>query len=251
MPWNQTVYWEAACFSSNGCNAQSTGDAASHYVRAGIWIRSTSVTIDDPTLPNVAWRGSLLSGTWVRGDQNFNWDDNDNSGISNTTATLAGRTIVNQSEGCDYSRPQPCPSGAAGNHTISTTGWPDGGHNVHITVTDASGNQNGIDGAVYIDNTAPTRPSSPTASKGGENWRAIPTASRSPGTTLLGQYAPINTRYYKLLLPQTAAPAPPAPNLLAAKTSPSPFPTMGTWKAPSLARRPSPKTRTRPTPQTP
>lgn len=196
VPWNQTVYWEAACFSSNGCNAQSTGDAAAHYVRAGIWIRSTSVTIDDPTLPNVAWRGSLLSGTWVRGDQNFNWDDNDNSGISNTTATLAGRTIVNQSEGCDYSRPQPCPSGAAGNHTISTTGWPDGGHNVHITVTDASGNQNGIDGAVYIDNTAPTRPSGPTV-QGGENWR--PTNSfKLTWTNPGGQAAPITTRYYKL-----------------------------------------------------
>lgn len=196
VPWSQTVYWEAACFSSNGCNAQSTGDAATHYVRAGVWIRSTSVTIEDPTLPNVGWRGSLLSGTWVRGDQIFDWDANDNTGISNTTATIAGRAIVNQNEGCDYSRPQPCPSGAANQHTISTTGWADGGHNVHITVTDASGNQNGIDGAVYIDNTAPTRPSNPVV-QGGEGWRASNSFKitwSNPG----GQAAPITTRYYKL-----------------------------------------------------
>jgi len=196
VPGNQTVYWEVSCVAPSGCDTKTTGDAATHYVRAGAWIRSTVVTIDDPTLPNVAWHGSLLTGTWVRGDKIFDWDANDNSGISSTTATIGGRTIVNQSEGCNYTRPQPCPSGASGNTTISTAGWPDGGHTARIEVRDAAGNLNAIDGAVYIDNTAPARVTSP-AVQGGEGWRQT-NSFKLTWNNPTGQAAPITNRYFKL-----------------------------------------------------
>lgn len=196
VPWNQSVYWEVFCVAPSGCDTKSTGDAVTHYVRAGAWIRSTVVTIDDPTLPNVAWRGSLLTGSWVRGDKIFDWDANDNSGISSTSATIGGRTIVSQNEGCDYTRPQPCPFGAAGNTTVSTSGWPDGGHHARIETRDAAGNVNAIDGAVYIDNTAPARVTSPTV-QGGENWRSA-NSFKLTWTNPGGQAAPITTRHYKL-----------------------------------------------------
>ena len=51
VPGNRTVYWEAACYETAGCDTKSTGDPASHYVRAAVWVRGTIVTISDPTSP--------------------------------------------------------------------------------------------------------------------------------------------------------------------------------------------------------
>lgn len=196
VPGNRTVYWEAACFASSGCDTQSTGDPNTHYVRAAVWVRSTVVTVNDPTAPGIGWGGSLLSGGWIRGDRSFDWSASDNSGISSISASLGGRGIVGISRGCDYTRPQPCAGSDGGSTGVATSGWPDGTHQVHLDIRDAAGNPAVLDGSVAIDNTAPARVAS-VAVDGGEEWRPT-NGFRLTWTTPTGQHAPITRRHYKL-----------------------------------------------------
>lgn len=203
VPGNRTVYWEAACYETAGCDTKSTGDAASHYVRAAVWVRGTIVTISDPTYPAVGWGGSLTAGGWLRGDQSLSWSGSDNSGIANVTATLAGRAIGGGDQGCDYTRPAPCPGSVSSGAGVATAGFPDGAQTLEVDVRDASGNVQPLTRTVYLDNTAPARVTA-IAVQGGEGWRAA-NAFTLTWQNPAGQHAPLTRRHYRLCHPDGSA----------------------------------------------
>ncbi len=199
VPGNRIVYWEAACYETAGCDTKSTGDPATHYVRAAVWIRGTIVTISDPTYPAAGWGGSLTADGWLRGDHSLSWSASDNSGIANVTATLAGRQIGGGDQGCDYTRPAPCPGSVSSGASVATAGFPDGAQTLEVDVRDASGNVQPLTRTVYLDNTAPARVTA-IAVQGGEGWRAASSFTltwQNPG----GQHAPLARRHYRLCHP--------------------------------------------------
>lgn len=199
VPGNRTVYWEAACYETAGCDTKSTGDPASHYVRAAVWVRGTIVTISDPTYPAAGWGGSLTSAGWLRGDQSLSWSASDNSGIANVTATLGGRAIGGGGQACDYTRPTPCPGSASSGASVATAGFPDGAYTLQLDVRDASGNVQPLTRTAYLDNTAPARVSG-IGVQGGEGWRAA-NAFTLTWQNPAGQHAPLTRRHYRVCRP--------------------------------------------------
>ncbi|HEX4304816.1 MAG TPA: hypothetical protein VHZ54_02160 [Solirubrobacterales bacterium] len=128
-----------------------------------------TVVDEAPPSVTVSQGGPLVAGEWVSGGQGFGYEAADNTGIKGVQAWLAGAPREEDARACDYTQRIPCPSGA-GQIGIDTQHIPEGTQSLHLTATDAAGNQaESVPVTVRIDNTAPG--AVPVAVEGGEGWR--------------------------------------------------------------------------------
>jgi 5-hydroxyisourate hydrolase-like protein (transthyretin family) len=132
---------------------------------------TAEATVVDETPPAVSIlpSGPLAAGEWVAGSQNVNYEASDNTGVKEVVGAVAGVSAGGESRACDYTQRIPCPSGP-GQFAVETQHLPEGTQELHLTATDASGNQAGSSPVtVRIDNTPPG--AVPVAVEGGEAWR--------------------------------------------------------------------------------
>ncbi len=173
------------------CGAGSCGPGAAFHTQ------SVAVTVEDPTRPVIAVSGALVSGRWVRGDQEIRIAASDNSGISSVVAALGTQAVPN-SFPCDFTRPAPCLSRALAPR-LSTLTVASGSARVAVRATDAAGNITDGSYPVWVDNEPPTRVRPLLA--GGEGWRrrnSFSLAWENPAQP----FAPITRVHYRLCGPE-------------------------------------------------
>ncbi|MBS1863287.1 MAG: hypothetical protein JSS68_16440 [Actinobacteria bacterium] len=132
---------------------------------------TAEATVVDETAPSVSVSGGgpLAAGEWVSGNQSVSYEASDNTGVKDVQAWIAGEAREQDSRQCDYTQRIPCPNGP-GQIAIETQQLPEGTQQLHLTATDAAGNQSEsspID--VRIDHTPPG--AVPVLVEGGETWR--------------------------------------------------------------------------------
>src|SRR4051812_23652140 len=108
------------------------------YITGYYTITTASVTLADPSPPNVALTGgSILAPGWTAGLQSVVVNGNDNSGIQEYRVSLDGTLAARSLEACNYGLKVPCPNGSR-TLTVSTAGLSDGVHTVGADAVDAS-----------------------------------------------------------------------------------------------------------------
>ncbi len=169
------------------CGAGSCGPGAAFHTQ------SVAVTVEDPTRPTIAVSGALVSGRWVRGDQEIRIAASDNSGISSVIAAL-GTHSVPSSFPCDFTRPAPCVSHSVAPR-LSTLAVASGPARVAVRAADAAGNITDGSYVVKVDNEPPSRARPVLA--GGEGWRRRNTFSLAWDNPPQA-FAPITRVHYRL-----------------------------------------------------
>jgi hypothetical protein len=132
---------------------------------------TAEATVIDETAPSVSVSpgGPFVAGEWVAGTQTLGYESSDNTGVKGVQAWVAGASREEDARPCDYTQRIPCPNGP-GQIAIETQHLPEGTQQLHLTATDAAGNQaDSSPVTVRIDNTAPG--AIPVAVEGGEAWR--------------------------------------------------------------------------------
>jgi hypothetical protein len=150
----------------------------------GSWsgLRALTITIDDPTAPG-AWivGGDLVAGGWRRGVQSLAVSGYDaGSGVRFGESILDGARVGLTEYPCAMAsiggewrgtKMQPCLVGVSATQTVATTGFSDGPHSLSHCTTDFARNSACAPvNVIFIDNTPPAHPRSPTLA-GGEGWR--------------------------------------------------------------------------------
>ncbi len=169
------------------CGAASCGPGAAFHTQA------VAVTVEDPTRPALTVGGALVSGRWVRGDQEIRIAASDNSGISSVVAVL-GTHSVPSAFPCDFTRPAPCVSRSVAPR-LSTLAVASGPARAAVRAIDAAGNITDGSYPVWVDNEPPTRVRPVVA--GGEGWQRRNTFSlawENPPQA----FAPIARVHYRL-----------------------------------------------------
>lgn len=148
--------WQLACRSPIGCPGGSSGDATSFNQHAFLNVYTSEVYVNDPADPAApGLTGDFGDGRPHRGLLTGTAEASDTgAGVRRIEATFAGRTQETTLD-CDYSRPRPCPATASLPISGDTTGLPEGGQPVTVTVTDGSGRSTTATGAVRIQNIEP------------------------------------------------------------------------------------------------
>lgn len=147
-------------------------------------LRALTITVDDPTAPG-AWimGGDLVAGGWRRGVQSVRVDGYDaGAGVRFGETRLDGARVGLSEYPCAMvsvsgewrgTRMQPCPTNVSANHSVATTAFSDGAHEVVHCTTDFAGNSACAPGRrVLIDNNPPAHPKAVTLA-GGDGWRRL------------------------------------------------------------------------------
>lgn len=132
---------------------------------------TAEATVVDETPPTVSISpgGPLVGGEWVAGSQTVDYEAADNTGVKEVAGAVGDAMVGHYSDPCDYTQRIPCPSGP-GSIDVETIKLPEGTQELHLTATDAAGNQaQSTPVTVRIDNTPPG--AVPVAVEGGEAWR--------------------------------------------------------------------------------
>jgi hypothetical protein len=132
---------------------------------------TSEATVVDEIPPSVSATpgGPLVAGEWVSGTQTVGYEASDNTGVKSVGATVGSLPEGGSTNECDYTQRIPCPSGP-GQIAVDTTKLLEGTQQLHLTATDAAGNQaESAPVTVRVDNTAPG--AVPVAVEGGETWR--------------------------------------------------------------------------------
>lgn len=149
----------SVCVAGGGCDR---GD-----VRVRMMARNVIVTVNDPSVAVLTnGRGTLWTtdGWKTGGGHTAGFDAlDDESGIKRTQTDLDGGTaeVAGVDRGCDYSRPRPCDDHGH-DATINLTGVGDGAHQLRLNALNGSGDWSTVTKTIYVDNTAPSAPSTPT-----------------------------------------------------------------------------------------
>jgi hypothetical protein len=123
-------------------------------VHAYATLRTATVTVQDWTAPSVSGSGPLVSGEWVRGDQNVVIAGSDNVGVKQVEVWLDDRPVAAGTGNCDYTYIVPCATPATP-LSVNTRVVTDGVHNVIVRAIDSANNAGGSPYTAKIDNTAP------------------------------------------------------------------------------------------------
>ena len=172
------------------CGAPSCGPGAAFHTR------SAAVTVEDPTRPVITVSGPLVSGRWVRGDQEIRIAASDNSGVLSMTATLGSQSKAALFP-CNYSLPRPCVSRSLIT-TLATLPTSGGVAQVAVRAVDAAGNVTESRLPAKVDNEPPPRVRPVLA--GGEGWRRR-NAFTATWDTPPQAFAPIVRARYRLCGP--------------------------------------------------
>jgi hypothetical protein len=152
----------------------------------GSWsaLRTLTITVDDPTPPGARIvDGSLTTPGWHRGVQSVRVGGYDaGSGVRFGETKLDGARVGLTEYPCAMvsvggewrgTRMQPCQVGVEATHTVATTGFSDGPHEIVHCTADFAGNYGcGPGWRVLIDNNPPAHPKAVTLS-GGDGWRRV------------------------------------------------------------------------------
>jgi hypothetical protein len=148
--------WQLACRAAVGCPGGSSGNATYFNQHAFLNVYASAVFVNDavdPALPGLT--GDFGDARPHRGRLTGTAEASDTgAGVRRIEATFAGRTQATTLD-CDYSRPRPCPATASLPISGDTTGLPEGGQPVAVTVTDGSGRSTTATGAVTVQNIEP------------------------------------------------------------------------------------------------
>jgi hypothetical protein len=132
---------------------------------------TAEATVVDDTSPavSVSSGGPLVAGEWVAGSQTVGYEATDNTGVKGVQAWVASASREEAARPCDYTQRIPCPNGP-GQITLDTDKLPEGTQQLHLTASDAAGNDGeSLSVTVRIDHTPPG--AVPAAVEGGEAWR--------------------------------------------------------------------------------
>jgi len=150
----------------------------------GSWsaLRTLTITVDDPIPPGARIAGgSLISGGWHRGTQTVDVGGYDaGAGVRLGETKLDGARVGFTEYPCAVvsvggewrgTRMQPCQVGVSATHSIVTTNFSDGPHEVAYCNADFGGNVGcGQSSRVLIDNNPPVHPRA-VGLGGGDAWR--------------------------------------------------------------------------------
>lgn len=156
--------------TSGGCAPAPVGAARSIFRIFGV-----TSTLRDTEKPErvVAATGGLLRDEALRGNQSMQFDVKDyQSGIYEVVVTVGGRVIdrhvpdanggkcvdagADPNDRYEFRHVLPCSSSAAVDRSVDTRLAPEGKHELHVYVTDASGNTTTVfRGSAVIDNVPP------------------------------------------------------------------------------------------------
>lgn len=152
----------------------------------GSWsaLRTLTITVDDPTPPGARISGgSLISTGWHRGTQTVDVGGYDaGAGVRLGETRLDGARVGLTEYPCAVvsvggewrgTRMQPCQVGVSATHSVVTTNFSDGPHEVTYCNADFAGNVGcGAGFRVLIDNNPPAHPKAVTLA-GGEGWHRL------------------------------------------------------------------------------
>lgn len=150
----------------------------------GSWssLRTLTITIDDPTPPGARIAGgSLIGPGWHRGVQSVDVGGYDaGAGVRLGETKLDGARVGFTEYPCAAvsvggqwrgTRMQPCQVAVSATHTVATTGFSDGPHEVTYCNADFAANVGcGPAARVLVDNNAPAHPRAIVIA-GGDGWR--------------------------------------------------------------------------------
>jgi Bacterial Ig-like domain len=159
---------------------------------------TAEATVVDETAPSVSVSpgGPFVAGEWISGSQILGYEASDNTGVKDVHGFDGGISAGDSSRPCDYTQRIPCPSGP-GQLEVDTTKLPEGTQQLHLTATDAAGNQaESSPVTVRIDNTAPG--AIPVVVEGGEAWRNRDSFALTWQNPAEADRAPITSAHWRI-----------------------------------------------------
>lgn len=154
------VMVHTSCDSSGGCLTTSTGNLPTRYLRAASQVTGDSqATMRENNAPDsVSASGDLLNG-WVRGTKGLTvYSTDPGAGTAYTNISFdAGRTnSVSNTQGCDWGKSAPCPTGQASNYfSFDTNSLSNGQHTLYAKGVDYANNSKEASYTVLVDNQEP------------------------------------------------------------------------------------------------
>jgi hypothetical protein len=145
------------------CDAPSGGCGVGFSLHS-VWLSlySVAVTVSDPSSPTMSGpSGPLWAGGYQQGrESSARFGGSDNTGISEAAWFVDGRQQTADRNGCDYSRPLPCPNMPADTlHNVDLGSFREGPHQLQAIIKDAAGNPTTAGPiTVTIDRTPPGPP---------------------------------------------------------------------------------------------
>jgi hypothetical protein len=183
------------------CDAPSGGCINGNSLHAA-WMSlySVDVTVSDPSSPTMSGPSGPLWNTGYHqgGKESASFGGSDNTGISEAAWFIDGRQQTQDRNGCDYSRPLPCPNMPPDTqHQADLGAFREGPHQLQAAIKDAAGNASTAGPiTITIDRTAPGPPSA-LAVVGGDASRATNSFDVT-WTNPTDQLAPIARAHYRL-----------------------------------------------------
>jgi hypothetical protein len=160
-----------SCSDPTGCHQAPGGDIR---IRG----RSFEFTLEDLVAPHIdTLSGSLVDSGWLSGTQSLEIGAVDvGGGIARAITSLGARPLLNASSECQkiegrFVDLQPCPLADDWSWEVDTNQLDDGPARLDVQVQDIGGQSATESTLVFIDNTAPSAPSSVTVD-GHEGWRS-------------------------------------------------------------------------------
>jgi len=128
---------------------------------ARIELNSATVTIEDQQAPQItSTSGTLFAAGLAHGVLSGTIDGSDNTGVQYARLYVDGTQLTQQTNSCDFSQPEPCPSTSSNQFSLNTSTLASGPHAIQVALIDAAGNQVlTAPVQITVDNTAPSAPS--------------------------------------------------------------------------------------------
>lgn len=172
-PFAEAFESRLVCYKTSGKNCAADGT-----VLAGV--RALTLTLDDSGAPVSQISGGLTTGGWLKGGQSLSFSNGDSgSGLRFADSYVDGTVLARSEMTCSKvlvngqwrgTKMRPCPTGATGIHSLSTTSVSDGPHRLQHCGFDFAGNAGCAGERTFlVDNNAPTAPRNLTVA-GGEGW---------------------------------------------------------------------------------
>lgn len=172
-PYAQAFESRLVCFrpSDRTCAADGT-------VLAGV--RSLTISIDDQVRPTSRVGGDIATGNWQKGSMSLTFTNRDTgAGLRFARTSIDGALLASSEMACEKvmvsgqwrgTRMQPCPTSAAGSHTVDTKTLADGPHSLQHCADDFAGSTGcSAPMTIRVDNNAPAAPRELSVD-GGEGW---------------------------------------------------------------------------------
>lgn len=172
-PWAQAFESRLGCYRPSDKICEISGT-----ILGGV--RTLTITMDDSAPPTAQIGGALTGTGWLRGVLGLNFSNRDaGSGLKAAQTWIDGALRAGSEMNCATTmisgqwrgtKMQPCPTAAAGTHSIDTRTVSDGPHQLrHCAIDFANATGCAGDRTIRVDNNPPAAPKA-LAVEGGEGW---------------------------------------------------------------------------------